>query len=167
MISELTSPEAHGQITLLILRFASELMRRAVLFLVKETEVVGLGQFGIELPGVESPDGVVRAIRVPLGETSIFTQALEQRGAVKAPLGDGRWDTYLIEKLGGHRPVEAFCATISSGSTIAAILYADNAPEEMPIGDTEALEIFLYQAGREMDKALLERKIRELNRSGR
>ncbi|HEX7125174.1 MAG TPA: DUF4388 domain-containing protein [Thermodesulfobacteriota bacterium] len=167
MVSELTSPEAHGQITLLILRFASELMRRAVLFLVKEEEVVGLGQFGIELPDGENPDRVVRGIKVPLDEPSIFTEVLRQRAAVKAPLGDGRWDAYLVDKLGGHRPVEVFCAPISSGSTIAAVLYADNAPEAAPIGDTEALEIFLHQAGLQMEKALLERKIRELNRPAR
>jgi hypothetical protein len=167
MISELTSPEAHGQITLLILRFASELMRRAVLFLVKDDEVAGLGQFGIELPDGQNPDRVVRGIRVPRREPSIFTEVLEHRAVVKGPLGEGRCDAYLIDKLGGHRPAEVFCAPISSGSTIAAVLYADNAPEPTPIGDTEALEIFLHQAGREMEKALLERKIREMNRADR
>ncbi len=167
MISELTSPEAHGQITLLILRFASELMRRAVLFLVKDEEVVGLGQFGIELPDGENPDGVVRGIKIPLAEPSVFTEVLKHRVAVKAPLGDGRWDAYLVEKLGGQRPAETFCAPISSGSTIAAVLYADNAPEETPIGDTESLEIFLHQGGLQMEKALLERRIREMNRPDR
>lgn len=167
MISELTSPEAHGQITLLILRFASELMRRAVLFLVKEEEVQGLGQFGIELPGGAHPDGAVRSIRIPLAEPSVFTEVLKHRAAVKGPLGDSRWDAYLVDKLGGDRPAEVFCAPISSGATIAAVLYADNAPEDTPIGDTEALEIFLHQAGIQMEKALLERKIRELNHPDR
>jgi hypothetical protein len=162
MISELTSPEAHGQITLLILRFAAEMMRRAVLFLVKEDEIVGLGQFGIDLPS-DNPDKVVRGICIPRGEASTFGQTLTQRGAYKGPLGDGRWDTQVIETLGGHRPGEVFCAPISSGRTIAALLYADNAPDDTPIGDTEALEIFLHQAGLQMEKALLERRIRELN----
>jgi hypothetical protein len=166
MISELTNPEAHGQITLLILRFASELMRRAVLFLVKDDEVVGLGQFGIETEG-ENPDRVVRGIRIPRSEPSVFASVLKERVPYKGPLGDGRWDAHLVKELGGFRPAEAFCAPIASGPTIAALLYADNAPEEMPIGDTEALEIFLHQAGIQMEKALLERKIKELNRPGR
>lgn len=164
MISELTSPEAHGQITLLILRFASEMMRRAVLFLVKDDEVVGLGQFGIEMPDDEPPDAAVRGIRIPVAEPSVFADVLRGRTAVKGPLADGRWNAHLVERLGGHRPAEAFCAPISSGGTIAAVLYADNAPEPTPIGDTEALEIFLHQAGLQMEKALLERRIRELNR---
>jgi hypothetical protein len=41
-----------------------------------------------------------------------------------------------------------------------AILYGDNLPEKRPIGDTEALEIFLSQAGLAMEKALLERRLR-------
>jgi hypothetical protein len=166
MISELTNPEAHGQITLLILRFASELMRRAVLFLVKDDEVVGLGQFGIETDG-DNPDRVVRGIRIPRSEPSVFARVLKERVPYKGPLGDGRWDAHLVKELGGFRPTEAFCAPIASGPTIAALLYADNAPEEMPVGDTEALEIFLHQAGVQMEKALLERKIRELNHPAR
>ncbi len=165
MISELMSPEAHGQITLLVLRFAAELMRRAVLFLVKEDEVAGLGQFGLELPS-DVPDRVVRSIRIPLAEPSVFAEVLRRRTPFKGPLGGGRWDAYLVEKLGGHRPVEAFCAPIVSGATVAAMLYADNVPDDTPIGDTESLEIFLYQAGLQMEKALLERKIRELNGPG-
>ncbi len=166
MLSELTNPDAHGQIALLILRFASELMRRAVLFLVKDDEVAGLGQFGIELTE-DVPDRRVRAIRIPTAEPSIFAEALRRRAPYKGPLGEGRWDAYLVERLGGHRPVEVFCAPIASGPTIAAVLYADNAPDPTPIGDTESLEIFLYQAGLQMDKALLERKLWELNRAGR
>ena len=47
MLQELSNPSLGGGIILLILRFASELMNRAVIFLVKEEEFVGLGQFGI------------------------------------------------------------------------------------------------------------------------
>ena len=166
MTSELMSPEAHGQITLLILRFAAEMMRRAVLFLVKDDEVVGLGQFGIELPG-ENADRVVRGIQVPRDEPSTFVEVLARRAAYRGPLGEARWDARLVEALGGHRPAEVFCAPIASGTTVAALLYADNAPDDAPIGDTEALEIFLHQAGLQMEKALLERRIRELNRPGR
>lgn len=166
MISELTSPEAHGQITLLILRFAAEMMRRAVLFLVKDEEVVGLGQFGIELDA-ENADRVVPGIRVPRDEPSTFAEVLARRAAYKGPLGQAPWDARVTAALGGHRPAEIFCAPITSGTRIAALLYADNAPDDTPIGDTEALEIFLHQAGLQMERALLERKIRELNRSDR
>jgi hypothetical protein len=49
---------------------------------------------------------------------------------------------------------------ISEGR-IVAILYGDNLPEQKPIGDTEALEVFLSEAGLAMEKALQERRLTE------
>ena len=63
MLEELNNPSLGGGIILLILRFASELMNRAVIFIVKEREIVGLGQFGIELTD-KSPDILVRNTRI-------------------------------------------------------------------------------------------------------
>ncbi len=76
MLQELNNPSLGGGIILLILRFASELMNRAVILLVKDEEIVGLGQFGIELEG-ESADVRVRNIKLPKAEDHIFNDALQ------------------------------------------------------------------------------------------
>ncbi|HLB25691.1 MAG TPA: DUF4388 domain-containing protein, partial [Nitrospirota bacterium] len=78
MFEELRFPSATAEITLLVLRYASELVNRAVLFMVTRDEVRGLGQFGIELKGA-SPDQKVRQIRVPVSETSIFTEVVRDK----------------------------------------------------------------------------------------
>ena len=57
---------------------------------------------------------------------------------------------------------EASVAPVFSAGKIVAVLYGDNVPEEREIGDTTALEIFLAQAGMAMDRALLERKLKDL-----
>jgi len=49
MLEELHNPALGGGIILLALRFASEVMNRAVIFSVKEHNVVGIGQFGVTL----------------------------------------------------------------------------------------------------------------------
>ena len=67
MFDELRFPTATSEVTLLILRYASEVVNRAVLFMVKKDEVRGLGQFGIELKG-RSADQVVRNIKIPLNQ---------------------------------------------------------------------------------------------------
>jgi hypothetical protein len=54
---------------------------------------------------------------------------------------------------------------ISEGRVVA-ILYGDNLPEQTPVGDTEALEIFLSQAGLAMEKALLERRLMSSRAAG-
>lgn len=53
-----------------------------------------------------------------------------------------------------------------SEGRVVAILYGDNLPDKKPIGGTEALEIFLSQAGVAMEKALLERKLLESGQGG-
>ncbi len=161
MINELNDPSSSGQITLLVLRFAAEMMNRAVIFLVARNQLAGLGQFGIDLNG-KDPELHVRRIRIPLTEPSVFQEALQKRMPLKKQLRHNKWNDYLVQNLGGIEPAEVFVAPIISSGRIAAILYGDNVPEQKQIGDTESLEIFLAQAGLAMEKALLERRLSEL-----
>jgi len=158
MLQELNNPSLGGGIILLILRFASELMNRAVILLVKDQEVVGLGQFGIELKG-ESADVRVRNTRLPKAEKHVFTEALETFSPYHRNPEDTDWNSYLFNQLGGDRPSEVFIGPLISEGRVVAVLYGDNLPEKKPIGDTESLEIFLSQAGLAMEKALLERRM--------
>jgi len=165
MISELHDPGFSGQITLMVLRFAAELMNRAVIFLVMKDKVAGLGQFGVELNGID-PFRQVRRMRIPLNETSIFRDVVMRRSSYKKPLADTRWNNYLVQCLGGVKPAESFAAPLIAGGRVAAVLYGDNVPEDKPIGDTDSLEIFLAQAGLAMERALLERKLTEMSGGG-
>lgn len=81
--------------------------------------------------------------------------------AHKTRLGQSRWDVYLQEQLGGGEPEEIFLGPIVSEGKVVALIYGDNLPEQKPIGNTESLEIFLSQAGLAMEKALLERRLRD------
>lgn len=159
MLQELQNPALGGGIILLVLRFASELMNRAVVFFVKDADVVGLGQFGIDA-GEGNADARIRTIRIPLGEESIFQRVEREMAPLRTRFGAGRWDRYLQEQLGGRAPEEIFLGPILSEGKVVAILYGDNLPAKGPVGDTESLEIFLSQAGLAMEKALLERRLR-------
>jgi hypothetical protein len=158
MLQELTNPSLGGGIILLVLRFASELMNRAVIFLVKEQEIVGLGQFGIDSESMA--DARVRRMKIPRHEPSAFSAVLDERTPRRLAPGDGRWDSYLQEQLGGGGPEEIFLGPIISEGKVVAVLYGDNLPEKKAIGETESLEIFLSQAGLAMEKALLECRLR-------
>jgi hypothetical protein len=160
MLEELNNPSLGGGIILLILRFASELMNRAVIFSVKEREIVGLGQFGIDLTD-KSPDMLVRNTRIPIGEPCLFSEVLATMQPAKVTPRDCPWDNYLFEQLGGARAAEVFLGPLVSEGRIVAILYGDNLPEQKEIGDTEALEVFLSEAGLAMEKALQERRLAE------
>jgi len=162
MLQELSNPSLGGGVILLVLRFASELMNRAVIFHVKKEEIVGLGQFGIELEG-EMADTRVRHMRIPIDQPSIFKEVLQTRVPMRVQLGSGPWDTYLRTQLGGSHPAEVFLGPVVSEGKVVALIYGDNLPQSSVIGDTEALEIFLSQAGLAMEKTLLETRLRVKN----
>ncbi len=157
MIEELAGPATSSEITLMVLRFASEIMNRAVIFLVKDEDVNGLGQFGLSFED-HSADEKVRAIKMPLKEPSVFRNIVLKKTPYKGKLIDTKWNRYLVESLGGIIPHEVFVCPLISDNKVIAILYGDNIPRREPIGNTEGLEAFIKMAGVALGKALLEKK---------
>jgi hypothetical protein len=164
MMEELNDPALGGGIILLVLRFASEFMNRAVVFFVKRDAIAGLGQFGI-FDQEGRAEARVRNLRIPRGESSLFSQVIESQLPAKILPDDIEWNRYLFSRLGGE-PAEVFLGPVVSEGKVVAVLYGDNLPEKAPIGDTDALEIFLSQAGLAMEKALLLRRLKEKNPEG-
>jgi hypothetical protein len=165
ILEELNNPSLGGGIILLVLRFASEFINRAVIFIVKRDEIVGLGQFGI-VDASGKADAKVRSIRIPLSEDSLFRQVVDGQLAIKSVPDGSQWDSYLFDKLGEGVPHEFFLGPIISEGKVVALLYGDNLPGNEKIGDTDTLEIFLSQAGMAMEKALLQRRLKEKNQEG-
>ena len=159
MLEELNEPALGGGVILLVLRFASEFMNRAVVFMVDDKDVFALGQFGITTSNVMTAD-LVRELVIPRSETTIFTSVLENPVPSRVEPDRLGWNEFLFTKMAGM-PKQAFLGPILSEGKVVAILYGDNLPEERGIGDTETLEIFLSQAGMVMEKALLQRRLRE------
>jgi hypothetical protein len=163
MFDELRFPTATSEVTLLILRYASEFVNRAVLFMVKKDEVRGLGQFGIELKGA-SPDQVVRNTKIPLNKPSLFSSVLETRRGYLGPVDANEANTYLARELGGDMPESVLAIPLVVDGKVALIVYGDNLPERKPIGGMDTLEIFMNQAGMALEKALLQKKLTELQK---
>jgi CheY-like chemotaxis protein len=160
MLEELQNPRATSEIGLLILRFAAELLNRAVLFVVKGGKAVGLGGFGVEAPGGPERRGI-RAIAIPLDEPSVLEAVVRRRGPVQGRLEASAQNRALVEQLGGAAPLDAVALPLVSGGRVRVILYGDNLPEQRPVAGARALELFLAQAGLMLEKVLLEKKLHE------
>jgi CheY-like chemotaxis protein len=160
MLEELNDPSLGGGVVLLVLRFASEFMNRAVVFGVKPDAITGLGQFGIEDEEGHA-DIRIRNLVISRDGESLFRNVIESVQPLKCRAGMSELDRYLLDQLGGGTPSEIFIGPIIREGTVVAVLYGDNLPDNRPIGDTESLEIFLSQAGVAMEKALLLRRLRE------
>jgi hypothetical protein len=166
MFDELRFPTATAEVTLLILRYASEVVNRAVLFMVKKDEVRGLGQFGIELKG-KSADQVVRNIKIPLNQPSLFRNVIETRRSYLGVLEQNPSHTYLMNELGGSTPDAVMAIPLVVDGKVALLVYGDNLPDTRPIRGMDTLEIFMNQAGMALEKALLEKRISELQKEQR
>jgi len=157
MLEELHDPTLGGGVILLLLRFASEFVGRAVIFLVKDEEIGGIGQFGI-VSGESSADRMIRSLSIPKNEESLFSTVFKTRSPVKVEPWKCRWNDYLFENIGGA-PAEVFLGPLVSEGEVFAVLYGDN-PDSGNLGDTDSLEIFLSQAGVAMEKALLTERLK-------
>lgn len=158
MVRELNDPHFNADVSLLVLRFAVELVSRAVIFVVAGDEAIGLGQAGVDRADANQ---VVRGMRISLNEPSIFADVMRQRGTLRRKLDSSPLNRYLIETLGGE-PTESFAAPIFTSKKIAALVYGDNAGDKKPLGDLDSFEIFLSHAGIAMERSLLERRLRDL-----
>jgi hypothetical protein len=156
MIEELYAPSSSSEITLLILRYASELMGRAVVFVVREKDIIGLGQFGL---GIRSPDEKIKSVSIPLDQPSVFQDAVYKRITHKGPLADGKWHRHFLDQIGGGAPRDVFVAPLIGDGQVTGLLYGDNLPVHKPVGDTEGLEIFIKVAGVAFQKVILERRL--------
>ena len=158
MLEELRNPRAASEIGLLILRFAAELLNRAILFVVKGGKAIGLGGFGVEVAGGPDHRGI-RGFTIPLNEPSLLESVVRLRVPVQGPLAPCAWNRALMDQMGGKIPMDAVALPLISGGRVRVILYGDNLPEMRPAAGTRALARFLARAGLTIEKALLEKKI--------
>jgi hypothetical protein len=165
MIEELSGPASGSEITLLVLRFASEVMNRAIIFLVRNEDILGLGQFGLQVKD-ESADEKIREVQIPLSEPSIFREVIAKKSSYKGGLSQEKWHRYFLDQIGGGWPKEVFLTPLLNGSEVIALLYGDNLPQQTPIPETEGLEAFVRVAGFAFGKAKLERKLQETRHKG-
>lgn len=160
MIEELSGPVSGHDVILMMLRFAGELMNRAVMFVVRGATVTGWGQLGVSASD-GSADERIRAIAVPLIEASAFREVIEKRQSMKGLWPEVPGNRQVIDRLGGEWPSESLLIPVVSNDRVVALLYGDNASDRMPIGDTEGLEAFIRVAGVALSKTPLQQQLQK------
>jgi hypothetical protein len=161
LTQELRFPSSASEITLLILRFASDIFQRGILFMVGDTEMIGLGQFGLEM---EKPDEKIREITLPYNDSAFLQKIITEKRPYKGSVEkDGILES-MMREIGGQWPDEfAFFPIIAEGKVVA-LLYCDNLTSEEKIPESEGLEIFIDQAGLALEKSLLQRRLHDMEK---
>jgi hypothetical protein len=163
LTQELRFPNSTSAISLLILRFASDIFQRGVLFMVGEDELTGLGQFGLE---IERADERIRETVLPYGESPFLKGITESGQSFKGRLGKDPVTESLVKEIGGGWPLEVIFFPVITEGKVVALLYCDNAISGDPFSETEGLEIFISHAGLALEKSLLQRRLHEIQETG-
>jgi hypothetical protein len=159
LTQELRFPNSTSEITLLMLRFSSEIYSRGVLFMVGKQEMVGLGQFGLE---IEKADERVRGKTIVIDKSSFFKRIILEQRPYKGVLEKDDVTQQIMDEFGGVWPSEAGVFPVIAEGSVVALLYCDNFSSREPVGETEGLEIFINHAGLALEKSLLQRRLQEM-----
>lgn len=160
-LEALRRPNDPSQITALVMQVAREFFERAVLFVVKDDRVRGLGGFG-KAPKDESLNLLVRDISIPLDEPSVFLEAIQTGRTFAGPLPEGRWTAHLVGRIGRFASAKAALLPLLAHRETIALVYGDNPETDREFARLESLELFMTQAGIAMENAFLQRKLESL-----
>ncbi|RMG74860.1 MAG: DUF4388 domain-containing protein [Nitrospirae bacterium] len=155
---ELRFPETLSEVSLLIMRYASDLFKRGILFEHREGKLYGLGQFGLDLEGA---DEIIRNTVVEPVNDDALSRVIRSKTPFKGELKRDDSTERIISLIGGGWPVEVAIFPIVVEEDVKALLYCDNQPDGESIGETPGLEIFINQAGLALEKALLKKRLKE------
>lgn len=159
MTQELRFPNSASEITLLILRFASDIFQRGVLFMVGEEEMAGLGQFGLD---IERADEKIRETILNYTMSPFLLGIIRSAQSYKGPLEKDGVTEMMIREIGGNWPLEVAVFPVIAEGRVVALLYCDNALTGEDLGETEGLEIFMSQAGLALEKSILQRRLQDM-----
>ena len=162
-LAELRSHSFEAEVSLLIMRYASEVVSRGVLLVVKEAEICGLGQFGIDVDGLDhrNADERVREITIPLGGKSLFDNVVRRGEPFIGRITESYWHTEMLSHIGGNgRDLIGFALPIMCNDKPIFILYGDNYPDMRELVGIDALVTLVNQASIVLEKIVLERVVR-------
>ena len=153
MLAELEHPEFSGGVVLLILRYASEIMNHAVIFDLRGSEVVGIGQFGLQGYQDLNADELVRSLKLSVEPGSVFAKVLKIKRPYSGKIGTTAAEEKLLHMLGSQAG-DVFLAPLLNGGRVVAMLYGELIGKEVAKAKVDAFNVFLAQAGLAIEQAL-------------
>lgn len=156
-----------GEIALLVLRYATRILNRGVLFGVSPRGISGIGQFGVGRNDDKTPHMTdrIRRIQIPDDEPSVFSAVIEHKTTYHGRLAMCPWNNYLVDQLGGLVPPEVVVTPILVEGNVSTLIYADNLPGGHPITSIHGLELLAIEAGLAIERNILREKLRSVQRT--
>ncbi|HET9528915.1 MAG TPA: DUF4388 domain-containing protein [Blastocatellia bacterium] len=164
LLMELRSHSFEAEVSLLVMRYASDVASRGVLFVVREDVINGVGQFGVNLSGgKDNPDQIVRNISVSLGQGSVFDSVIQSGQPYIGALPEDPWIVDILFGLGGvSADLSIFLLPIVCQGKTVFIIYGDNYPGNYEMDNIDELIALTNQASVVLEKIILEKLVGDM-----
>lgn len=164
LLTEMKQHSFEAEISLLIMRYASEFAARGILFAIKDTKLCGLGQFGLDhTKDGKSADELVRELCFPLDADSLFARVVRTGEPFVGKMPDSYWVAELLSRVGGFgRELSLFVLPLTCNESPAFIIYGDNYPGNSELRGVSELVALASQASLALERIVLQRRVLEL-----
>lgn len=163
LLGELNANTSESEITLMLMRYASELVSRGILFSVGKGELFGLGQFGLGLLSANNngnSDVLIRNLRIPLSSNCLLSSIVRTSRPTIEKMHNSHLDEQILRTIGGiDRNLTVLAVPLVCEGRVTFILYGDNFPDENPIEGIEELFVFAHLASLVLEKIKLEERM--------
>lgn len=161
LLMELKTLSFEAEVSLLVMRYASEISSRGILFWVKGDELRGWGQFGFKFRLLDRAiDEEVRRLRIPLSETNVLTQVARTSHPYIGPMPDDSWHEAMVSRLGvGSKGLSGFVLPLAREGQTMFLVYGDDYPGGREMKGVNELVILSNQASLALEKFSLERML--------
>jgi len=143
-------PALTADATLLILRFAAQVINRGVLLARRNDALQGIGQFGLRFPDA---DARVRQLSIPLDTPSVLAEVVTHNTSFVGTLPPSPGIAHLLERIGGSSSNEMALIPLAVDRRVVAVLCGDNLPHSSKVGGIEGLELLMREVGAGVEQA--------------
>lgn len=164
LLAEMKQHSFEAEVSLLIMRYASELATRGILFAIKDSKLCGLGQFGLSHgKDGKSADELVRELCLPLDADSVFARVVKTGEPFVGGMPDSYWFAELLTRVGGFgHELKLFVLPLTCNESAAFVIYGDNYPGKSDLKGVRELVALTSQASLVLERIALQRRVTQL-----
>lgn len=158
MLSEVRNCEQNKSISVSFLKILSEHLDRAILFLVRRGELLGLVAFGNTTANGPLNEKI-KNLRIPLEDESLAQKCIKRRSSFLGKPPTQAWLNELQDKIGRPANSEVMILPVAGVEKVICLVYGDNGLAERHLNNLELLEVAAGQAGIIFENSFLRKQV--------
>jgi hypothetical protein len=153
-------------VSLEILQYVSSHFERAITFVVVATELIAEKGIGVNAEKSSGPTSPLM-FKIPLGQQSVFRDAIEKRRMYYGLSADDILKAHLFSMIGAPHSSKILLLPLNMSGNVIALIYADFGHSSPTPVKTEYLEIVSRHSGLVLDNSQFRKKFDKLTQHTR